>query len=43
MLTGIFEPSNGRISIYGKDLKTHSETIRKRMGYCPQHDILFEQ
>jgi ABC-type multidrug transport system ATPase subunit len=34
-------PSRGEASIYGFDIKTEMKQIRKMMGICPQHNILF--
>ena len=31
----------GKASIYGYDIDTQMSEIRKIMGYCPQHNILF--
>ncbi|XP_037705635.1 ATP-binding cassette sub-family A member 12 [Choloepus didactylus] len=41
MLTGLFGTSAGTIFVYGKDIKTDLNTIRKSMGVCMQHDVLF--
>uniref|UniRef100_A0A8P0NG69 ATP binding cassette subfamily A member 12 n=1 Tax=Canis lupus familiaris TaxID=9615 RepID=A0A8P0NG69_CANLF len=41
MLTGLFGASAGTIFVYGKDLKTDLHTVRKNMGVCMQHDVLF--
>ncbi|XP_058155644.2 glucosylceramide transporter ABCA12 [Dasypus novemcinctus] len=41
MLTGLFGTSAGTIFVYGKDIKTDLSTIRKNMGVCMQHDVLF--
>ncbi|XP_054978094.1 glucosylceramide transporter ABCA12 [Sorex araneus] len=41
MLTGLFEASAGNIFVYGKDIKTDLNTVRKSMGVCMQHDVLF--
>ncbi|XP_055967800.1 glucosylceramide transporter ABCA12 [Sorex fumeus] len=41
MLTGLFEASAGTIFVYGKDIKTDLNTVRKSMGVCMQHDVLF--
>ncbi|XP_012411009.1 glucosylceramide transporter ABCA12 [Trichechus manatus latirostris] len=41
MLTGLFEASAGAIFVYGKDIKTDLNTVRKNMGVCMQHDVLF--
>ncbi|XP_058520235.1 glucosylceramide transporter ABCA12 [Ochotona princeps] len=41
MLTGLFGASAGTIFVYGKDIKTDLDTVRKDMGVCMQHDVLF--
>ena len=33
--------SRGEASIYGYNIKTQMKEIRKMMGFCPQHNILF--
>ncbi|XP_051046373.1 glucosylceramide transporter ABCA12 [Phodopus roborovskii] len=41
MLTGLFGASAGTIFVYGKNIKTDLNTVRKNMGVCMQHDVLF--
>lgn len=41
MLTGLFAPSSGIATIYGLDVVTQMDEIRKTMGVCPQHDGFF--
>ncbi|XP_039584511.1 ATP-binding cassette sub-family A member 12 [Passer montanus] len=41
ILTGLFPTSSGTIIVYGKDIRTDQEVIRKNMGVCMQHDVLF--
>uniref|UniRef100_A0A8C8SU25 ATP binding cassette subfamily A member 12 n=1 Tax=Pelusios castaneus TaxID=367368 RepID=A0A8C8SU25_9SAUR len=41
ILTGLFPASSGTISVYGKDIKTDQDVIRKNMGVCMQHNVLF--
>ncbi|RLV92200.1 hypothetical protein DV515_00013870, partial [Chloebia gouldiae] len=41
ILTGLFPTSSGTIFVYGKDIRTDQEVIRKNMGVCMQHDVLF--
>lgn len=43
ILTGIFPPSSGTATIYGKDIRTDMDSIRLSLGTCPQHNILFQQ
>ncbi|CAF4498656.1 unnamed protein product [Rotaria socialis] len=42
VLTGIYPPTNGSASIYGRDITTDYDQIRKNVGLCPQEDILFD-
>lgn len=38
ILTGMMKPTSGFISILGK---SKIENIRKKIGFCPQHDSLY--
>jgi len=42
VLTGMYEPTSGRVNVFGLDLKTRLHQIRKIMGYCPQHNTLYD-
>jgi len=42
MLTGLFEPTEGRASVFGIDIFNEMDDMRKILGVCPQHDVLFE-
>ncbi|XP_075994204.1 retinal-specific phospholipid-transporting ATPase ABCA4a [Genypterus blacodes] len=42
ILTGMFPPTSGTATIYGKDIRTDMDTIRLSLGLCPQHNILFQ-
>ncbi|XP_077410492.1 retinal-specific phospholipid-transporting ATPase ABCA4-like isoform X1 [Vanacampus margaritifer] len=42
ILTGMFPPTSGTASIYGKDIRTDMDTIRLSLGMCPQHNTLFQ-
>uniref|UniRef100_A0A8D0GSN9 ATP binding cassette subfamily A member 12 n=1 Tax=Sphenodon punctatus TaxID=8508 RepID=A0A8D0GSN9_SPHPU len=41
ILTGLFPASSGTIFVYGKDINTDQDIIRKNMGICMQHNVLF--
>ncbi|CAD5112216.1 DgyrCDS1449 [Dimorphilus gyrociliatus] len=41
ILTGIIPPSSGTAVIYDKDIRTDLPEIRKSLGLCPQHNVLF--
>ncbi|KAM3597560.1 uncharacterized protein V6R79_006150 [Siganus canaliculatus] len=42
MLTGLFPPTNGRAYINGYDICQDMALIRRSLGLCPQHDVLFD-
>ena len=43
MLTGLISPDGGSAIIEGLDINTSMEEIRRNLGVCPQHDILFPE
>ncbi|XP_063792321.1 ATP-binding cassette sub-family A member 2 [Pseudophryne corroboree] len=43
ILTGLFPPTSGSATIYGHDIRTEMNEIRKSMGMCPQHNVLFDK
>uniref|UniRef100_H0VCA2 ATP binding cassette subfamily A member 3 n=1 Tax=Cavia porcellus TaxID=10141 RepID=H0VCA2_CAVPO len=42
MLTGLFPPTSGRAYISGYEISQDMVQIRKSLGLCPQHDVLFD-
>nr|KAF6365701.1 hypothetical protein mPipKuh1_000030 [Pipistrellus kuhlii] len=42
MLTGLFPPTSGRAYINGYEISQDMAQIRKSLGLCPQHDVLFD-
>lgn len=42
LLTGLFAPSTGTIEVYGRDMQTNIDDIRKDLGVCMQYDVLFD-
>ncbi|XP_061079781.1 phospholipid-transporting ATPase ABCA3 [Conger conger] len=42
MLTGLFPPSSGRAYINGYDISQDMAHVRRSLGLCPQHDVLFD-
>uniref|UniRef100_A0A182TFV1 ABC transporter domain-containing protein n=1 Tax=Anopheles melas TaxID=34690 RepID=A0A182TFV1_9DIPT len=42
MLTGMKRPSSGTAIIWGHDIRTEMKSVRLSLGYCPQHNILFD-
>uniref|UniRef100_A0A8C3REA9 ATP-binding cassette sub-family A member 2 n=1 Tax=Cyanoderma ruficeps TaxID=181631 RepID=A0A8C3REA9_9PASS len=43
ILTGLFPPTSGSATIYGHDIRTEMDKIRKNLGMCPQHNVLFDR
>ncbi|XP_075013100.1 retinal-specific phospholipid-transporting ATPase ABCA4 [Calonectris borealis] len=41
IMTGLFPPTSGTVLIGGLDIQTHMDSIRQRLGMCPQYNILF--
>ena len=41
MLTGLFQPTSGDATVYGRSIVTDMMGVRKLIGICPQHDVLF--
>lgn len=43
ILTGLIPPSSGTAYIDGFDIITDIKIVRKRLGFAPQHNILFDR
>ncbi|KAG4068832.1 hypothetical protein HA402_004980 [Bradysia odoriphaga] len=43
MLTGMIEPTSGTALIDGYDIRSNMDMARSSMGFCPQHNILFDE
>jgi len=43
VLTGLFPPTEGSATVYGYDIRRNIEEIRKILGICPQHNVLFDK
>ncbi|KAI8927349.1 hypothetical protein BC831DRAFT_549185 [Entophlyctis helioformis] len=43
ILTGLYEASTGHATLAGYDIKTETAEVYKRIGICPQFDILWEE
>lgn len=43
MLTGLLEITSGDAFILGNSVQGGMKTIRKSLGVCPQHDVLFKR
>ncbi|KAM9369070.1 LOW QUALITY PROTEIN: phospholipid-transporting ATPase ABCA7 [Phaethornis superciliosus] len=42
ILTGLLPPTSGTAYILGRDIRSEMESIRKTIGVCPQHNVLFD-
>ncbi|XP_069503524.1 phospholipid-transporting ATPase ABCA7 isoform X2 [Ambystoma mexicanum] len=42
ILTGLIPPSSGTAYVLGHNIRTEMETVRRTMGMCPQHNVLFD-
>eukprot|EP00658_Telonema_sp_P-2_P006414 TRINITY_DN12438_c0_g1_i3.p1 TRINITY_DN12438_c0_g1~~TRINITY_DN12438_c0_g1_i3.p1 ORF type:complete len:2202 (+),score=596.20 TRINITY_DN12438_c0_g1_i3:221-6826(+) len=43
MLSGLMAPTSGDATVYGKSIRNDLHTVRKNLGVCPQHDVLWDQ
>ncbi|GMH18706.1 hypothetical protein Nepgr_020547 [Nepenthes gracilis] len=43
MLVGLLPPTSGDAVVFGKNMVTDMDDIRKELGVCPQYDILFPE
>lgn len=42
ILTGMVNPTKGSITVDNYDMKTNANNIRQSLGFCPQHNIIFD-
>jgi ATP-binding cassette subfamily A (ABC1) protein 3 len=42
MLTGLLQATDGEAEVFDVDIFNDMNSVRKFMGVCPQHDVLFE-
>ncbi|KAM9848252.1 phospholipid-transporting ATPase ABCA1 [Aulostomus maculatus] len=42
VLTGLFPPTSGTVYIKGMDIRQDVDIIRRTLGVCPQHNVLFD-
>lgn len=42
MLTGLIQPTEGEAFIHGRDIFKDMNELRKILGVCPQHNVLFD-
>jgi ABC-2 type transport system ATP-binding protein len=43
ILTGFFPPTSGSARIDGLDVETHSLAVRRKVGYVPEHVVLYPE
>ena len=43
MITGLLQPTAGRITVAGYDLHTHPEEAKKRLGFIPDRPFLYDK
>ena len=43
MLTGVVPPTAGVASVFGRDIFADQEAVRRDLGVCPQHDVLWPE
>ena len=43
MITGMLPITSGTAHIYGHNVMYDMDVIRKTLGMCPQHNVLFER
>lgn len=43
VLTGLFPPTSGSIIINGVDQLKNINSLKRNIGVCPQHNILFDE
>lgn len=42
VVTGLFPPTSGTVYIKGMDIRHDMDLIRRTLGVCPQHNVLFD-
>jgi ABC-2 type transport system ATP-binding protein len=42
LLVGLIQPTAGKVAVFGNDVQTHSNEIRKRVGYLAQEPRFYE-
>uniref|UniRef100_A0A147BM79 Putative lipid exporter abca1 n=1 Tax=Ixodes ricinus TaxID=34613 RepID=A0A147BM79_IXORI len=42
ILTGLYPPTSGTAFICGRDVRSEMDAIRRSLGTCPQHNVLFD-
>jgi len=39
---GLYPPTKGTATVNDFDIRTNMRAVRKSLGLCPQHDVLFD-
>jgi ATP-binding cassette subfamily A (ABC1) protein 3 len=43
MLCGLYDATAGDASVFGRSIRTDMPHIRRSLGFCPQHDVLYPE
>lgn len=43
MLTGMMPATSGACYVYGRNVELDTSVVHTMTGYCPQHDVLFDE
>jgi len=43
LISGLFAPTKGTALVNGYDINSNMENVRKSLGLCPQHNMLFNK
>lgn len=43
ILSGLYAPSSGTAFVNGKDIRENLDIVRLSLGFCPQHDVLWDE
>jgi ATP-binding cassette subfamily A (ABC1) protein 3 len=43
MLCGLYEATAGDATVFGRSIRTDMAAIRRSIGFCPQHDVLYPE
>ena len=41
-IIGFIPPTKGTARVNGFDIRTDIDSVRKNLGLCPQHDVLYD-
>lgn len=43
MMTGLLRPTSGRTLVEGDEMRSHSRSVKKRIGVCPQDIVVWDK